>query len=265
MIIQTNSPSEGAYVPYLSNINNLTKSAQRLATGSKFANVTDGTGDLGVADRMRANILGTNSLVTSMEDVAGYSSTQDEILGHVSDIVARMSELAAGAVDQTKTTADRNALNAELRALDTEIQGLATTSQYNGTNLFGTTQTIRIGVETSDTITFSQVDLATLTFVAMSLNSFTTASAALISLKSRAASVNALRVTSRSQGARIERTLDFTRAYVSNLSNSESKIRDVDVAMETGTFTQKQVLVSSAQAVLAQLNNLSQGALRFFG
>lgn len=263
MIIQNNSISNRAYVPYAQSISNLSKSAQRLATGFKYANASDGTGDLGVADRMRLNIKGTNALFASMENAVGYATSQDDILSHVSDIITRMSELAAAAVDTTKTSADRSALNAEFRALDSEVQGYASNSKYNGTSLFGTTATIRIGVESTDTVVFGEVDLAALTFVTMSLNAVATASAALISLRGRANSLNVLRNTARTNNARISRTINFTRSYVANLGNAESAIRNVDVAVETGEFTRQQVLQQAAQSVVAQMNNISQNALRF--
>jgi flagellin len=264
MIIQNNGTASSVYVPYADAISNLQQSAQRLATGKNFASAADGTGELGVADRMKLNIAGTNALIATMENASGYASTQDEILSHVADIVTRMSELAASAIDPTKTAADRAALNAELRSLDTEVAALASNSKYNGTALFDTTTTVRIGTEITDTIQFSAVSLGALTFVTVSLNNVTVASAALISLQGKAASLNILRNRSRSHNARVDRTVSFTQNYVANLSNAESKIRDVDIAKETGEFTTKQVLLQGAQSVLAQMNGISQQSLQFF-
>jgi len=263
MILYSNSAAAKAYVPYLQAVNNITESAKRLASGNKFASPVSGSGELGVADRMRLNITGQNALMSGMENASNYSSTQDEILSHVTDIVTRMTELAASAADPTKTTADRNALNTEFRSLDQEVQDL-TGSQFNGRNLFGTATNVRYGVETSDVVTLSQVDLSALTFVTMSINSITTASAALISLKSRANSLNALRNISRGHYSRMQRLVSITQAYSSNLQSAEDSIRSVDIALETGSFTKQQVMLSAAQSILAQANNLPQGDLRFF-
>ena len=264
MIIQNSSFTAKAYVPYAKALSNLTSSAQRLATGNKFANAADGSGELGVADRMKLNIVGTNAILSTMENAIGYSATQDDILSHVADIVTRMSELSASAVDSTKTAADRAALDAEFRALDEEVQDIASNSKYNGTALFGSTTSVRIGVESTDVIAFSSIALAALTFVTLSLNATADASAAISALKTRSASLAVLRNRARSHNTRTERALAYTKTYIANLTNAESKIRDVDVALETSEFTKNQVLVSAAQSVLAQLSNLSQGAMRFF-
>lgn len=263
MIIHNNTISAKAYVPYTQTLSNLNKSAQRLATGERFANPSDGSGELGVADRFRLNIVGTNAILNTMENAIGYSDTQDSILNSVSDIITRMNELAASAVDATKTTADRAALDAEFRALDSEVANYASNSKYNGTNLFGTTTTIRVGTESTDTIQFSAVNLANLTFTKMSVGTATAASAALTALQTRSGSLAVLRNKARTHNARTERTLSFTRDYVANLTNSESKIRDIDLAVETSEFTKSQVLVQAAQSVIAQTNQLSQNALRF--
>jgi flagellin len=263
MIIQNNSVSGRAYVPYTQSISNLAKSAQRLATGNSFANASDGTGELGVADRMRLNITAASSIVSTMENALGFASTQDDIMSAVSDMIARMNELAASAVDATKTTADRTALNVEFRALDAEIANYANSSKYNGLSLFQKSIAIRTGVESTDSVDFSAIDLSLLTFVTLSVTTAANASIALVSLRGRAASLQVLRNMARSNGSRIERTLAISRGYIANLSNSESKIRDVDVATETGEFTKNQVLVQAAQSVLAQVNQLSQNALRF--
>lgn len=264
MLIFANPAAAKAYVPFTDHMRNLTRSAQRLASGDNFANPNDGTGELGIANRMRLNIVGTYEIIGSLEGAAGYASTQDEILGHVSDIITRMSELAASSVDQTKTLAERTALNAEFRSLDTEVQELASNSQYNSQALFGAATTIRTGVESTDTITFSSVNLAALTFVAMSLLSFTTASAALSNLRDRAASLTQLRNIARGHYSRVQRTINFTQNYIANLQQAENKIRDVDVAVEMGVYTKQQIQLQAAQSMIAQLNNLSQGDLRFF-
>ncbi|MCB1135638.1 MAG: hypothetical protein KDK78_05155 [Chlamydiia bacterium] len=263
MIIYNNPIANRGYVPYQKNLKNLEKSANRLATGDRFANSSDGTGDVSISDRLKLAIVGSGAVVSSMSNAMGYAQTQDDILGQVSEIIARMKELAASAVDTTKTAADRSALDAEFRALDLEVQQMAGNSKYNGTKLFETATTIRIGLETTDLVSFSSIELSGLTFVTLSLNSTTTASAALTTLDTRLGSLNAMRVKSRAQHTRVERALSIAQSYIANWSNARSAIRDVDLATETAEFTKRQVILSSSQAVLAQANSTPQSALQF--
>ncbi|MBB65647.1 MAG: hypothetical protein CMO81_11355 [Waddliaceae bacterium] len=263
MIIANNSISNHAYVPYQINLNNLQKSAQRLASGEKYAFASEGSGELGVAERFRMNIKGVNALLSSMEGAAGYGSTQDAILGQVVDIVQRMHELASSALDPTKTTEDYAALDQEFKLLDQEIEDIAANSQYNGTRLFETTTTIRIGLETTDTVVFSRVRLSLLSFSALSVSNTTAAQSAISRLSERIGSLTVMRGQARNHGARMERALAFTRSYVSNLSDTESRIRNIDLATETTNYTKQQMIVNTSQALLAQASRFAQSAQQF--
>jgi flagellin len=263
MILNNNAISKQLYSPYVRTLGNLNRSATRLATGKKHASGSDGTGDLGVALRMKMNVQGTKTLFSGMQNALGLANSQDEVLGDVGDIITRMQELAAAAVDPTKSQANRNALQQELTQLNAEVIAVAANTQYNEGAMFGTTRTLRIGMETGETMSLSSINLAGLTFAAMSISSVGGASAAIISLRSRANSLTQLRTRSRGHAARLERTIAYTQEYVAQLSNAESAIVDIDVAQETAEFIKNQVIVSSAQSVITQANGMTQGALQF--
>lgn len=263
MIVNNNNIANRSYAPYQSNLSNLTRSAARLSTGQKHASVTDGSGELGVAHRMRNNIRGTNALLSAMQDAQGLAQTQDDILANVGDIITRMVELSTSAVDPTKSAADRDALDIEFQTLADEVADVAADAMYNGNRLFETTRTVRVGMEATDIIVLSAIQLSLLTFGALGISTVALASAALVSLESRVTSLAVLRARSRGHASRMERTLDYTRNYIANLSSAESALSDIDVAQETGEYTKTQVAMNVSQAVLAQTNNLPQGALQF--
>ncbi|MFJ8257669.1 flagellin [Peribacillus asahii] len=61
---------------------------------------------------------------------------------------------------------------------------------------------------------------------------------------------------------RLEYTADNLRYMSENTTASESRIRDVDMALEMTAYTKNNILVQSAQAMLAQANQLPQGVLQ---
>ena len=61
---------------------------------------------------------------------------------------------------------------------------------------------------------------------------------------------------------RLESTLNSLGIARENLTSAESTIRDVDMASEMMEFTQNNILVQAAQAMLAQANQLPQGVLQ---
>lgn len=60
---------------------------------------------------------------------------------------------------------------------------------------------------------------------------------------------------------RLEHTINFTDNSIENNTNSESTLRDADVAVEVSRLTRVQVLSQAANAMLAQANATPQSAL----
>lgn len=61
---------------------------------------------------------------------------------------------------------------------------------------------------------------------------------------------------------RLEHTINNLSVTTENLTAAESRIRDVDVAKEMMSYTKNNILVQSAQAMLAQANQTPQGVLQ---
>ena len=61
---------------------------------------------------------------------------------------------------------------------------------------------------------------------------------------------------------RLDNTLNNLGVMRENIQNAESNIRDTDVAEEMMTYTKNSILNQSAQAMLAQANQLPQGVLQ---
>ncbi|WP_456600684.1 flagellin, partial [Blastococcus sp. SYSU DS0616] len=60
---------------------------------------------------------------------------------------------------------------------------------------------------------------------------------------------------------RLESTINSLNVAVENLSASESRVRDADMAQEMVGFTRSQILSQAGTAMLAQANQASQGVL----
>jgi flagellin len=64
---------------------------------------------------------------------------------------------------------------------------------------------------------------------------------------------------------RMEHTLSGLRNYAENISATESRIRDVDVAKETTEMSKFQILQQVGTAMLAQANQLPSGVMQLLG
>ena len=61
---------------------------------------------------------------------------------------------------------------------------------------------------------------------------------------------------------RLEHTINNLSVMTENIQDAEATIRDVDVAEEMMAYTKNNILVQSAQAMLAQANQVPQGVLQ---
>lgn len=259
--IQNNVLFNGAYSPFQKSMNSLRMSVERLSTGEKYPSATHGVGQVGVANRIRQKIDGTNALVESMSNARGYVATQEEILHQTSDLIDRMSELAYAATDPLKNTSDRTVLNQEFRKLEDEIRSFDK-FKYNGLSVFDDAAiSLRIGTESTDTHSIETLNFASLTFASLSIDSAANAQTAVTTLQTRSVSLNSMLTNVGSNARLLEANISISKDYVGNLGDAEAAIRNIDVASEVAEFTAQQLAVNSAQGILAQTFALHSNAV----
>jgi flagellin-like hook-associated protein FlgL len=95
--------------------------------------------------------------------------------------------------------------------------------------------------------------------------SFTTQTGASASISKIDAAIKTVSTTRADLGAiqnRFDHTINNLNVAVENLTASESRIRDADMAQEMVQFTRNQILSQAGTAMLAQANQASQGVLQ---
>ena len=263
MIIANNAVSNKLYVSLNRNLDELSKTAEQLATGQKLPKASYGAGLMALADRIQRTYRGQSTLIDSMSNYEGFASLQESVLNDSKNILLRMSELAASALDSSKSAADRTALDTEFQLINDEILTLANITKYNGVSVFNNSQEFRIGLGVSEVLTFVGVSLQQIS-VTGGLTTIAAASAALGTISVELASLNVFMSRVGSYKNRLSRTMNSARELVSSYQNAESAIRDVDVASQTSKFINQQMKLQASQAVIAQSNRLTQQAAIFF-
>ncbi len=88
------------------------------------------------------------------------------------------------------------------------------------------------------------------------------AQAAVDTIKNAINTVSSVRGTLGATQNRLEHTQNNLSVMTENIQDAESTIRDTDVADEMMAYTKNNILVQSAQAMLAQANQVPQGVLQ---
>ncbi|MCU1361297.1 MAG: flagellin [Ilumatobacteraceae bacterium] len=129
----------------------------------------------------------------------------------------------------------------------------------------GTGGTFQIGATATDTTTLTIGNVSTTGVLsgiaAIDISSGAGATAAITALDSAISTVSTTRGNLGALQNRFESMINNLQVTTENLSASESRIRDTDMAAEMVTFTKNQVLQQAGTAMLAQANQIPQTIL----
>jgi len=112
------------------------------------------------------------------------------------------------------------------------------------------------------TLSISNMDATSLGVDALDLTTQTTADTAINTIDNAISTVSSQRAALGGMQNRLEHTINNLGTTSENLTASESRIRDVDMAQEMMQFTKNNILSQAAQAMLAQANQQPQGVLQ---
>ena len=126
--------------------------------------------------------------------------------------------------------------------------------------------TLQIG-DTSDdfnklTVSIDACDSASIGIAGINIGTQDDAAAALNVIKDAVNYVSSVRGTLGATQNRLEHTINNLSVMEENIQDAESSIRDTDVADEMMAYTKNNILIQSAQAMLAQANQVPQGVLQ---
>ena len=99
----------------------------------------------------------------------------------------------------------------------------------------------------------------------LDISNITSAQAAIATIKDAINNVSSVRGDLGAYQNRLEHTANNLSVMAENIQDAESTIRDTDVAEEMMAYTKNNILIQSAQAMLAQANAVPQGVLQLLG
>ena len=252
----------------------LDQAMNRLSSGLRINNSWEDPAGLAVSEKFRAQI----SSMVEAERNANYAvnllATAEGALSIIDDKLIRLRALAVQASNGTLTSLDRSYLDVEFKQLKSEITRIANVTNYNGLYLLDGTYSegatgaasqgikFHIGTYNVSNEDYYYVHLSDMTASGLglydSVNLATTASAqSAIGLIDSAINV---KDTERTRlGAyvnRLQQTILNLQISNESATQSESQIRDADVATEMSNFVRAQILMQSGVSMLAQANQL---------
>ena len=240
----------------------LAKTMERLSSGYRINSAADDAAGLAISERMRGQINGLSQAMRNAQDGISLTQTAEASLDEVHSMLQRVRELAVQYKNGSLATADREAIQSEVNQLSSEIERIGTDAEFNGIKLLNAASrvTFQVGANDGQTVAVSTISLGnTVGISAFSLSASGTAD--LSEIDAALGAVSAQRSTFGAVQNRLEHTLANLGAYEENLTASESRIRDVDMAREMSIYTKLQILQEAGVAMLAQANQNHRSVL----
>ncbi|WP_433210031.1 flagellin [Dactylosporangium sp. CS-047395] len=278
--INNNIAAQNAYRNLSVTDSQMGKSLEKLSSGYRINRAADDAAGLSISEGLRSQIGGLKVAVRNAQDGISVVQTAEGALTETHSILQRMRDLSVQAASTGSQDSDaRYAAQTEFSQLGQELDRIANTTAFGGQKLLDTSTspfvgTFQVGANgsASDQIT---VSLGTAAFGSVAgVTGFDSAGLGVGSLDLTTAGTTAIDAidtaikgvsTARAQlGAyqnRFEHTINNLNVAVENLSASESRIRDTDMAQEMVSFTRSQILTQAGTSMLAQANQAPQNVL----
>ncbi len=130
----------------------------------------------------------------------------------------------------------------------------------------GTSLKLQIGDTADDfnqlKVNIGDIHTKALNIASISIADQTSAATAIDAIKDAINQVSDIRGTLGATQNRLDHTINNLSVMTENIQDAESTIRDTDVAEEMMAYTKNNILIQSAQAMLAQANQVPQGVLQ---
>ncbi len=272
MRINNNVMAFNAYRNLNATQSQMGKSLEKLSSGFRINRAADDAAGLTKSEGLRAEIRGTNQAVRNAQDGISFVQTAEGALNEVHSILQRMRELAVDAANTATTGGVEQ--QAEVDELVAELTSIGNRTQFAGNDVFQNFSTdaltFHIGANAGQTLEINQnleLDVAGGIF-GVDLNGVdleAAADGAITTIQSAIDSVSTSRSELGATQNRLEHTIANLQVASENLSASESRIRDTDMAEEMVQFTRHQIMQQAGTSMLAQANMVPQSVLGLLG
>ena len=234
--------------------------------------------------------IGNETFTISYDNVYNPTTAAGNKIINVKDLLNDSGKLDATDVSEvarriTNASAGNNAVTIGYDGSKLTMQVLSTYDNDNGTygdltnvdnikklisvnapSVKGEALTLQIG-DTSDSfnrmsLSIQDIHTSTLNIADIDISSQKGAQEAVDKIKDAINDVSSIRAKLGATQNRLDHTINNLSVMTENIQDAESTIRDTDVAEEMMAYTKNNILVQSAQAMLAQANQVPQGVLQ---
>lgn len=259
------------------NTANIQKTAEQLSSGMRINSAKDDASGLAVSEKMRSQIRGLNQASRNVMNGVSMLQTAEGYMQSTTDILQRIRELAVQSANGIYSDEDRAMLQTEVEQLVSEVDRISQTAEFNGMTLLsgrfaedGIKLQVGANVDQNFVVKLGDMSASALglkgagqdgTEQSISLADPESANMALATVDEALKTVNKNRADIGASMNRMEMTKRGIDVASENLTASESRIRDADMAKSITEHVKNQILQQASVSLLSQANTNSQNVL----
>lgn len=229
-----------------------------IASGNRLMSAADGAAELAITKKMQAQTTGINTGTKNLNDGMSLLRTSDGAMGSITNSLQRMRELAVRASSGLLNDSNRAAIQKEVDQIKQEIDHVATQTNFNGISLLNGSQSNGIdlvGDAGGSTVNISKSVNSTLD--ALGLKDFdVTKNFNIQDIDAALDKVTSERSTLGAQYNKLGYSIDYNGIASENLTASESRMGDTDIAKTLMELKHQQTLQSIS--MMLQKKNMGQ-------
>ena len=245
----------------------LQKALSELSSGMRLYDSAQGPSDISIAAGLGANVAAiAQSTQNALNGVASLQ-TADGALSKVTELLDRAVTIALTASTGGLSAQQTTGLEAEYQSILTEIGIIGSTTNFNGTDVFGITQDVFLSDGTTNGSQTIATSIAALTMASLGLNGTNLSSTAnaQTALSDIATAIDLVSQERATIGTSINRLSGPGNVQVteqSNLMAAQSHVQDVDIAAAASRVTQETILQQMGVSALSDSNRAEQLVLK---
>lgn len=277
MVINFNQAA--AFSSRMENINtsNVLKTSKELSSGMRINSAADDASGLSVSERMRSQIRGLNQASRNVMNGISMLQTAEGFMQSTTDILQRIRELAVQSANGIYSDESRMQIQTEVEQLVSEVDRISQIAEFNGMTLLSGRFAedgikLQVGANADQNFTIKLADMSATalglkgegqdgTEQSISLADPDSANMALATIDEALKTVNKNRADIGASMNRMEMTKKGIDIASENISASESRIRDADMAKSITEHVRNQILQQSSISLLSQANTNNQNVL----
>jgi flagellin len=248
------------------------ESFSKLSSGERITKAADDAAGLAISEKMKAEIRSSKQAQRNANDGLSLVQTAEGGLNETSGILTRMRELALQSASDTLSDSDRRNSGLEYNQLKNELDRIALSTEFNGRKLLdgsGRRLDFQVGVgdnSSDDHISFSSDKFdSSAASLGVSSSVISSKYGAQDSLSRLDAAINKISGHRSMLGSiqnRLNSSFNNLMTYTENMSAANSRIRDVDYAVETANIARHSIMDNAGTMVMSQANTSPKKALQ---